>query len=190
MPFVVVYDACVLYPASLRDLLVRLASKRIVHACWSRTILEEMRESLLANHPQLRREQLNRTLELMDRNVPEAMTEGFEDLIPALSLPDPDDRHVLAVAIRAGAQAIITANLRDFPPKALALYDIEALHPDTFILQTLDLYPGAVCETLTEQVADLRAPPIHRDQVLERLSRCGLIQSVTRFREILGADRS
>jgi predicted nucleic acid-binding protein len=190
MPFVVVYDACVLYPASLRDLLVRLAAKRIVRACWSQTILEEMRESLLANHPQLKREHLNRTLELMNRNVPEAMIEGFEDLIPSLALPDPGDRHVLGVAIRAGAQAIITTNLRDFPTKALAPYEIEALHPDTFVLQALDLYPGALCELLTEQVADLRNPPLHRDEVLERLSRCGLIQSVTRFREILGADRS
>jgi hypothetical protein len=129
-------------------------------------------------------------LELMNRAVPEAAVGGFEELIPSLALPDPGDRHVLAAAIQAGAQAVITANLRDFPAKALDPYEIEALHPDTFVLQTLDLYPGAVCEVLTEQVADLRSPPLHRDVVLERLSSCGLIQSVTRIRQILAADRS
>lgn len=188
MPFVVVYDACVLYPASLRDLLVRLASRRLVHARWSQAILEEMRAAVLENHPHLERSQLDRTLELMGRAVPEAAVTDYEPLVSSLHLPDPDDRHVLAVAIRAGAQAIVTANLRDFPAKALEPYDIEALHPDRFVLDTLDLYPGAVCEVLAEQISDLRNPPQSRDDVLARFTRCGLIQSVTRIREILAAD--
>ena len=122
MAFVVLYDACVLYPAPLRDLLIRLANTGVVRARWSATILDECFRNILENRPDLKPESLERTRELMTQAVPDCMVTNFEGLIDALVLPDVDDRHVLAAAIRAGAQAIVTFNLADFPyrpPRAL-----------------------------------------------------------------------
>lgn len=130
MAFVVLYDACVLYPAPLRDLLIRLANKSIVRARWSEAILDECFRNILANRTDLRPEALERTRELMRKAVPDCMVSGFEALIEGIELPDCDDRHVLAAAIRAGAQTIVTFNLADFPVTRLASYNVEAKHPD------------------------------------------------------------
>ncbi|MBI2393507.1 MAG: PIN domain-containing protein [Deltaproteobacteria bacterium] len=130
MAFVVLYDACVLYPAPLRDLLVRFANTGIVRARWSEMILDECFRNILEQRPELRPEALARTRELMKRAVPDCIVTGFEGLVDSVVLPDPDDRHVLAAAIRAGAQTIVTFNLRDFPDERLAPYNIEARHHD------------------------------------------------------------
>lgn len=113
MAFVVVYDACVLYPAPLRDLLIRLARTGLFRARWTEQILDECFRNLLANRTDLRAEQLNRTRELMVRAVPDCLVTAYEPLIDGLELPDADDRHVLAAAIRSAAQSIVTANLKD-----------------------------------------------------------------------------
>lgn len=131
MGHVVVYDACVLYPAALRDFLLRLALTGLFRAKWTDRIHDEWMGGLGRERPGLA-PKLPRTRELMDQAVPDALVTDFENLIPALTLPDPDDRHVLAAAIRAGAQAIITFNLKDFPKATLDHYDIEAMDPDTF----------------------------------------------------------
>jgi hypothetical protein len=115
LPFTVIYDACVLYPAPLRDLLVRLAQTRLFHARWTDRILDETFRSVQERRADLSGEQLARTRELMCKAIPDCLVTGYEDLIEGLELPDPDDRHVLAAAIRAGAQTIVTVNLRDFP---------------------------------------------------------------------------
>jgi PIN domain len=103
MAFVVLYDACVLYPAPLRDLLVRLANTGVVRARWSGMILDECFRNILEHRPDLKAEALERTRELMTRAVPDCMVTNFDALIDGLLLPDVDDRHVLAAAIRAGA---------------------------------------------------------------------------------------
>ena len=118
MAFIVLYDACVLHPAPLRDLLIRIANTGVVHARWSERILDECFRSILTRRPALKPDALARTRELMNDSVSDCLVEGFENLIDDLSLPDLDDRHVLAAAIRAGAQVIVTANLRDFPANA------------------------------------------------------------------------
>src|ERR1043165_3886200 len=100
MAFAVVYDACVLYPAPLRDLLLRLANTGVVRARWSATILDECFRNILKNRPALNPGPLQRTRELMIRAVPDCMVTGFEQLIDGLVLPDVNDRHVLAAAIR------------------------------------------------------------------------------------------
>jgi len=183
--FTVVYDACVLYPAPLRDLLVRVAMTGIVRARWSETILDECFRSILAQRPELNPDALDRTRELMNRAVPDCLIGGFDDLIGGLALPDPDDRHVLAAAIRAGAQAIVTFNLKDFPPSVLSNYGIEALHPDDYVLDLLDLAPGAVCTAITKQASALRNPPMTVDQVLDLLRALGLVGSVAGLRSLL-----
>lgn len=118
--FVAVYDACVLYPAPLRDLLVRLALTGLFRAKWSSQIHDEWTRSALKSRPDLSLDRLQRTRDLMDRAVPDCLVTGHEGLIEQLKLPDPNDRHVLAAAIRSQAGVIVTFNLKDFPTEALA----------------------------------------------------------------------
>lgn len=115
MAFDATYDACVLHPAGLRDLLVRLATTGMFRAHWSADILDEMVRSILRRRPDLTEAQLARTRQLMCDAVPDCLTTGYEELIDGLHLPDPDDRHVLAAAIRSGSQVTVTENLSDFP---------------------------------------------------------------------------
>lgn len=186
MAFVVVYDACILYPAPLRDLVLRIAASGVVQARWSDTILDECFSAIIENRPELNAHALKRTRDLMNAAVRDARITGFEDLISGLHLPDPDDRHVLAAAIRAGAQAIVTFNLVDFPPSALAPFGIEPKHPDDFVLDTIDLAPAAIANILHEQTASLKNPPQSLSNVLDTLRDNGLVRSVARLRQALG----
>jgi hypothetical protein len=119
--FTVVYDACVLYPAPLRDLLTQLATAvpPLFRAKWTDEIHEEWVGNVLKDRNDLTREQLARTTRLMNESVPDCLVEGYEHLLESVELPDPDDRHVVAAAIHARADAIVTLNLKDFPPDAL-----------------------------------------------------------------------
>lgn len=100
--FTAVYDACVLYPAPLRDLLMRLAVTDLFRAKWTEAIHDEWTRSVLRDRPDLSADQLQRTRTLMNDNVRDCLVTGYEELIPALHLPDPDDRHV-EMAIKKGA---------------------------------------------------------------------------------------
>jgi predicted nucleic acid-binding protein len=185
MAFTVIYDACVLYPAPLRDFLIRIAKTGIVRARWSATILDETFRSILRERPELE-SKLDRTRELMMHAIADCMVSGYESLIPSLELPDADDRHVLAAAIRAHAQTIVTFNLRDFPAATLATYDVEARHPDDFVLDQIDLAPARVIEAVVAQAHALRNPPQSVDDILERLAACGCPQSVAKIRTLRG----
>jgi hypothetical protein len=112
------------------------------------------------------------------------MVTGFEGLIDGLVLPDPDDRHVLAAAIRAGAQAIVTFNLGDFPAERLQQYNIEAKHPDDFVIDIIDLSPGALATVVAEQAAALKNPPRSTAELLDTLRDQGLVRSIAKLREL------
>lgn len=155
----VVYDACVLYPAPLRDLLMRLALTDLFRACWTDQIHEEWITAVLRNRPDLSRLQLERTRALMNAHARDALVLGYQGLIPTLKLPDPNDRHVLAAAIRCRADLIITFNLADFPSAVLAGYGICAYHPDVFLVDQLSLDARRVCEAMREQRGSLKNPP-------------------------------
>ena len=185
--FTVVYDACVLYPAPLRDLFIRIAGSGIVRARWSRLILEEMTTSLLRDRNDLTREQLSRTVDLMAQAVPDGIVERFEPLIDVIELPDDDDRHVVAAAIRCGAQAIVTFNLKDFPDRDLERWHLEPKHPDEFLLDTIDLSQAVVVRCLTEQAASLRNPPVSIPEILVHLRNLGLVRSVSALQDLLRA---
>lgn len=180
--FGAVYDACVLYPAPLRDLLMHLALTDLYRAHWTAMIHDEWMRSLLEQRKDLTPETLERTRTLMDENVRDAVVTGFEPLIESLTLPDPDDRHVLAAAIRAGADVIVTFNLKDFPEERLAPFGIAAQHPDEFIDHLLDLAPGAVAAAAKRHRESLKREPKSVDEYLEAIARCGLPQTVSRLR--------
>ena len=118
----------------------------------------------------------------MNAHVRDCLVTGYESLIPALTLPDPDDRHVLAAAIRAGADLIVTFNLKDFPAGALAPYGIKARHPDEFLQLQLDLAVNIVCAAAKRHRASLRNPPKDVDAYLATLEAQGLAQTVAALR--------
>ena len=176
-PSTAIFDACVLYPAPLRDFLMWLGLSGRFRARWSQQIHEEWKRNLLLNRPDLTRAQLDRTSDLMDRAIPDGLVHGYQGLIAGLTLPDPDDRHVLAAAIRCGASVIVTFNQRDFPNKLLASYGVESQHPDEFVDNLLDLDPAAVVAAAQRQRAQLKNPPADVDQYLDMLLRQGLVQT-------------
>ncbi len=116
MAFVVIYDACVLYPAPLRDLLIRLAAKGLVRARWTDQILDECFRNILVNRPDLGEASLQRTRDLMNRALPDVLVTGFEKLIAGLDLPDADDRHVLAAGIRPAPRSSSQPTSTTSPP--------------------------------------------------------------------------
>lgn len=146
-------------------------------AKWSSEIHEEWKASLLRNRADLTRAQLDRTSQLMDEALPDASVENYEDLIEAIALPDENDRHVLAAAIRCGAALIVTFNLKDFPGDVLARYGIEAVHPDDFVDDLFDLDAPVVIEAARRQRARLCNPAMDADDYLDMLRRQGLVQT-------------
>jgi hypothetical protein len=109
------------------------------------------------------------------------MVTGYDSLIDGMT-NDPKDRHVLAAAVRANAAVIVTFNLRDFPEPALKPYDILAVHPDDFLLDQLDLYPGLTVEVLEQQAASHRREPTTIARLLPLLERTGLPQFTAEVR--------
>jgi predicted nucleic acid-binding protein len=134
MTFIVVYDADVLYPNTLRDLLIRIAQSGLVQAKWTSQILDEALGAVAKDHPDIPDEKLTRLRALMNASVRDCLVTDYEPLIASLQLPDPDDRHVVAAAITANAQVIVTRNLRHFPGTYHAQWNIEAKSPDDFVL--------------------------------------------------------
>jgi len=186
--FTAIYDACVLYRAPLRDILMWLSMTDLFRARWTDRILDEWSRELLANRPDLRPEQIERTRRLMNESTLDCLVTGYEDLIQGLELPDPDDRHVLAAAIRAQAGVIVTFNLKHFPSEYLARFGTEAQHPDDFIMHLVDLSPGTVCMTAKLHRQNLRNPPKSVEEYLDTLERQQppkTVQALREFEELI-----
>ncbi len=185
MGLVVVYDACVLFPAPLRDTLLRVAAKHLVQARWTERILDETFRSILEQRPDLKPEQLVRTRSVMNEAFPDALVRGFEHREAELTLPDLDDRHVLAAALEAGASVIVTNNLKDFPSHALGPLRVEARHPDEFLNGLVEYAPGPMLTAVQEQAAALKRPAQTVEELLGTLRRCGLVRTVTRLQDLI-----
>jgi predicted nucleic acid-binding protein len=186
--FTAFYDANVLYGSALRNLLMHLALTGLFRARWSAGVHEEWMTALLRNRPDLSREKLERTRTLMDKHAEDALVTGYEDLIEGLHLPDLDDRHVLAAAIRGRADVIVTANVKDFPAEVLSQFEIDAQHPDEFIVHLLDLSPGSVLAATQRHRESLKNPRKTAVEYLEMLEREGLAQTAFILREYMLAE--
>lgn len=172
-------DANVLYPAGLRDFLLRLADQYLYRPLWSATIHEEWMASLLADRPDLTADQLERTRSIMDQHFPEAVIKGHGALIARLELPDPRDRHVLAAAVRGEADVIVTHNLRDFPADRLVPYGLEARHPDDFIIGLFESQRETLLAAVRGHRAALKNPPRSAEEHLRALEGLGLTRIAT-----------
>ena len=173
-----VFDACVLYSASLRDFLLHLASDGLVDPFWSEEIQNEWTRNLLLRRSDVMRERLERTCQEMDSHFPRGRVHGYESIMPTLLLPDPKDRHVLAAAIHAKTQYIVTFNLNDFPEAILQMYGIEAISPDEFVFRLIHQIPARVLRAVKKHRLSLTRPSKTVAEYLETLEKQKLPQTV------------
>lgn len=163
---------------------MHLALTGLFRAKWSADVHEEWISALLEKRPDLTRDKLERTRALMDLHAVDALVTGYEDLIPGLRLPDPNDRHVVAAAIRGQADVIVTMNLRDFPADVVGEFGIEAQHPDEFVHHLLDLAPEAVMAAAESHRQSLKNPSRTIEEYLDTLERQGLTKTVVALRQL------
>jgi predicted nucleic acid-binding protein len=169
---IVVLDACVLYPAPLRDLLLSLASAGLYQARWTHMIQAEWITNLLLHRPDLQPEALARTAELMNHAVENSLVNDFEELIDSIVLRDPKDRHVVAAAIRCQADSIVTFNTKDFPQQG----KIKILHPDDFCCSLYVRDRQLTLDTVRTLRRRLRRPAKTAQELIATYERQGLLR--------------
>lgn len=163
-------DTCVLLKPYLCDTLLSVAECGIYRPMWSAGVLEELDRNLRKRGAT--KEQVAHRLDQMNRHFPDAVITGYEHLVDSME-NHPKDRHVLAAAVRGGAEVLVTENLRDFPASALDRYGLAALHQDDFLQDQLDLSPGAVSAALRRQASRYRRDPRSVEDLLDVLGNEG-----------------
>lgn len=148
---------------------MQLATADLFRAKWTDQIHKEWVSNLLKNEPHRDPAKLQRTVDLMNAAVPDCLVTGYENLIDSIQLPDPNDRHVVAAAIRSRSDAIITSNLKDFPDAALAPLNLESIHPDDFIINQADLSEAAVILAAQRIRSRLQTPKLSPPEYLAKL---------------------
>jgi predicted nucleic acid-binding protein len=170
-------DANVLYPFLVRDVLLSFADAGLYRPLWTDRINEEWSSNLIEKFPE-KEAQIKATIQVMNGAFPEALVQQYENLIEDLQLHDIDDRHVLAAAIRGGANVIVTENFKDFPSVVLEHYCLDALTADEFVLNALESYPADAVEALERMRLRYATPPHSPEQLLQAMLRCGLARTV------------
>jgi len=165
----VVLDACVLIPQYLRDTLLSIAWRGLYSPYWSKLILEETTRNLINRYNITSIKALN-LVETMKAAFPEAMVEVPYGLIELMT-NDLKDRHVLATAVMAKANLILTNNLPDFSLSALETWGIKAQSPDTFLSHLFDEYPEEIKFSLNRQVEKYKNPQKSLAELLEFLDK-------------------
>lgn len=178
-----VLDANVLYPAPLRDFLLNLADVYLFEPKWTEEIQEEWIKNLLLKRIDIKKDSLAKTKQAMDSAFPNANIIDYEGIIDTLSLPDQNDRHVLAAAISGNADVIVTFNLKHFPLSYLKSFGLEAQHPDSFILSLINYNKQASISAFKNLVKSLKNPPKSKMEVLQVLARCGLKNCLEKMQE-------
>lgn len=176
-------DACVLAGALPRNMVLSLAAAGFFRPRWSGEIMAETGRAICAIH---RRQGIVdpegvafRHCDAMRRAFPEAMTEGYEKLVPVCNLPDPQDRHVLAAAVQARASVIVTDNIRHFPKDALDTFDIIVSTADDFLADVIDLdAPGAVAALRTVRLR-FRKPELDAERLLLKMEGAALSRTAS-----------
>ena len=180
-PPVAVYDACVLYPFHLRNVLIQCAFDGLVEARWTDDIHDEWMRNLAANTSALPIERLEATRDRMKAVLPEADVADYRPLIAGLELPDSDDRHVLAAAIAGKASVIVTWNLKDFPARNLMPYGVTSQSPDDFLIDLHAAFPDALISSVKRARLNLRKTTPSVEAFVDALQQSGL----KKFSEVL-----
>ena len=165
----VVLDSCVLFPMYLCDTLLRCAWGGLYIPCWSQEILDGATRNLVLTG-KMQPEKAKNLETQIKVHFPEAMVEVPSALVEVIT-NHPGDRHVLATAVSAKADIIVTSNLKHFQDHDLAPWQIIAQSPDEFLTELYNLYPQQVIEVLQRQSQGLQKPPMSFENLLELLSR-------------------
>lgn len=179
-------DANVLFPVAICDALIEVAATGIYAPKWSARIDDEWIRNL-AEVKGLPQERFYTRRDLMHEACPdwEVPEEAWKTLEMGITLPDEDDRHVLAAALAGHADSIITQNLKDFPAKLLEPFGITALHPDEFLLHQLELEPLFVLPAFKAMRARLRNPKFTPEAFASSMEKNGLVQTAAFLRQAL-----
>ena len=180
---IVLYDACVLYPATLRDLLMELALTDFFQAKWTNQIHDEWIRNVLKNRPDLTKDKLIIVRDLMNQHVRDCLVEKYEKIIPELNLPDKNDCHVLAAAIHSSSSIIVTFNKKDFPDHMLRKYEIKAQNPDDFIINQFNYAPAVLCSAAKNCRERLKKPKFDAERYLQNLEKQKLQKTVNMLRK-------
>ncbi|MGC1182408.1 PIN domain-containing protein [Legionella sp.] len=167
---IVFCDACILYPAPIRDLLMGCALNDLVQLKWSDRVLNEWIDNLIKNRPDLSRDRLEKTKNDMNKALLDSVVEDYESIEKKLILPDEKDRHVLAAAIASKSKLILTANLKDFPVDYLSMFNIKACHPDDLFIEIVQKNKECFLSTIKECYQKLRKPPKTLEQYIATLN--------------------
>ncbi|MGB0506079.1 MAG: PIN domain-containing protein [Pikeienuella sp.] len=174
--FVAILDANVLVGALTRNLLLHLAEAGFYRPRWSVWILDEMRRALERQNKPV--EYLDRLFLSLNAAFPEACVEDWEVYEATIvDLPDKDDKHVLAAAVKCDASVIITENLKDFPAVALDPVGVEPVNTDSFIADLIDLNQSAAINAIERMREGFRRPEYTRSDLVNRMSEIGLVQA-------------
>jgi hypothetical protein len=177
---VAVFDACILYPFHLRNIFVQAAVDRLVHARWTDEIHDEWIRNLAAGPRAIPKARLQHTRQLVNDALPMAMVTGYEHHVAAVNLPDPDDRHVVAAGIAAGATLILTWNLRHFPAQELKKFGLTRETPDEFLSRLYDEVPELVVGSLANARRNLTETDVSASGFIGILDRQRLVQLAMR----------
>ena len=186
--FTALIDACALFGALKRNLLLSLAEADLYRVRWTVQILDEVERSitrlLTGKGHQDAAGKAKRSRQAMERAFPDASVSGHEALVGSMQgLRDPGDRHVLAAALKTRASVIVTDNLWDFPPQALAPLDLEAKSADEFIADTMDLDIGRAVAAVRRMRERFRKPEMTADGLLIQMEARGLTLSIDMLSE-------
>lgn len=179
-----VLDANVFYSTWVTDPLLCLADAELYVPVWSERIMSEVREHLPSVWKRATRDGVDRYLRTLSMAFPEALIEGWEALESTIELPDPDDRHVVAAAIRSGASVIVTSNLRDFPETCLGHFNLCAMSPDDFLSMLFDDNSDEVAAAMRSLVGSKRHPPRTMEEEIGYLRGLGLTRFTGRLASI------
>jgi len=169
MALAVVFDANVLYGIALTDFFITAAERtRLYRMHWSLEILEEVARNLEEKRPDLG-DKVRRRINQMKRAVPEAMVDPTRALIDSMA-NDPKDRHVLAAAVEAEAEILVTFDQSDFPAAACAAHGVKVQHPDEFATWLVLEGPIQVSAAVEEMAIRKRNPPHTVEEILDRLA--------------------
>ncbi len=181
--FTVVLDTNVIYPIIIRDLLFWFAYYELYIPKWSEHIFDEWKRVMIDKG--ISEEEANKRIEKANSAFPDALVRNYKGLIKYLDLPDEDDRHVLAVAIKANADMIVTNNLKDFPYEYLNTFNLSAKSADEFLTHLIDLNQMQAIVAFNDMVVNRKNPRVNQYEILNQLRNAGLIDTANYLQSLL-----
>jgi len=181
--FTVVLDTNVVYPVIIRDLLFWFAHYDMYTPKWSKHIFDEWKRVMMEKN--VSEDAASKRIAKANEAFPDAYVNNYEGLIENLKLPDENDRHVLAAAIKTNANLIVTNNIKDFPPEYLRSFGLSAKTPDDFLTDLIDLNQDQAIAAFKEMVLNKQNPKLDEFEVLNQLRKSGLMNTANYLHALL-----